>query len=143
VGFVATEKNIRSRPPRIFSGLERAAASTRRATECLSEDETTRSFQVREDDKIIFPDLHSLLGRVLKEPGAQLFILMDEWSSIPLDIQPYLAEFFKKSLLPLSDVVVKIASLEYRSNFGLHSERGLIGFEVGADVSASLDIDDY
>jgi hypothetical protein len=123
--------------------VKRAEASARSSSESLREHETTRSFQVREEEKIIFPDLHSLLGKVLKESGAQLFILVDEWSSIPPDIQPYLAEFFKKSFLPLADVVVKIASLEYRSNFGLQSERGLIGFEVGADVSASLDIDDY
>jgi hypothetical protein len=119
------------------------AASMRRVADSMKEDEVERTFQVREDDKIIFPDLHSILEKVLRESKAQLFVLMDEWSSIPLDIQPYLAEFLKKSLLPLADVVVKIASLEYRSNFGTQSGRGLIGFEAGADVSASLDIDDY
>jgi len=72
-----------------------------------------------------------------------LYLLIDEWSSLPLDIQPFLAEFFKRTFLPLPEVVIKIASLEYRSSFRLDSARGLIGFEIGADVSAAIDIDDY
>ena len=37
----------------------------------------------------------------------------------------------------------KIASLEYRSDFGLETAKGFIGFEMGVDVSAAIDIDDY
>jgi hypothetical protein len=84
-----------------------------------------------------------LLKIILHECGCQLFLLIDEWSSLPIDIQPYLAEFLKRGLLPLAEVVVKIASLEYRSKFAVESKWGAIGFEVGADVSAAIDIDDY
>jgi hypothetical protein len=71
-------------------------------------------------------------------------MLVDEWSSLPVDVQPFLAEFIKRGLLPLPEVVVKIASLEYKSVFSTATESGgPIGFEVGADISASIDIDDY
>jgi len=122
------------------SGVEMGAQD---AKETVREQETTSSYGVDQDDKVIFPALHSLLEEILQKAQAELFLLVDEWSSIPKDIQPYLAEFFKKTFLPLSSVVVKIASLEYRSNFGAHAAGGNIGFEVGADISASLDIDDY
>jgi hypothetical protein len=38
---------------------------------------------------------------------------------------------------------LKIASLEYRSVFRVQGPSGTIGFELGADISAGLDIDDY
>lgn len=108
------------------------------------ERETTTSYRVAADDKVIFPALYSQLQDVLKRSKTTLYILLDEWSSIPLDIQPYLAEFFKRALLPCADVVIKIASLEYRSNFGIRQATGqILGFEVGSDISTALDIDEY
>ncbi|WP_375515471.1 hypothetical protein [uncultured Nostoc sp.] len=63
---------------------------------------------------------------------------------MPIDIQPYLAEFFKRSFFANSQIVVKIASLEYRSNFGIIQEsRGILGFEIGSDILTALDIDNY
>jgi hypothetical protein len=44
-------------------------------------------------------------------------VLIDEWSSLPLAIQPYLAEFLKRGLLPLTIVTLKIGALEYRCRF--------------------------
>src|ERR1043165_572422 len=109
-----------------------------------SEEEKTTSYRAEHQDKVIFPALHSLLQEVLKHAGARLHILIDEWSSIPMDVQPYLAEFAKRTFLPNPDVVVKIASLEYRSNFGeRRSPSGMLGFELGSDISTSLDIDEY
>jgi hypothetical protein len=60
-----------------------------------------------------------------------------------MDLQPYLAEFLKRSIIPLQSVTIKIASLEYRSQFSLRRNGDIIGLEIGADLSASLDIDDY
>jgi hypothetical protein len=85
-----------------------------------------------------------LLNDVLEKSGATLYILFDEWSSIPIDIQPFLAEFIKRSFLPNPRIVIKIASLEYRSNFGERLLSGqILGFELGCDISTGLDIDDY
>jgi hypothetical protein len=70
-------------------------------------------------------------------------VLVDEWSSLPPDVQPYLAEFLKRAFFALPEITLKIASLEYRSVFRSQVTSGLIGFELGADISAGLDIDDY
>jgi hypothetical protein len=105
--------------------------------------QTTTNYVAQSNDKIVFPAIGTALKKILSLCSSQLYILIDEWSSIPLDVQPYLAEFIKRSLLPLTNVTVKIASLEYRSNFGISTPNALIGFEMGADISAFLDIDDY
>lgn len=109
-----------------------------------AERETGRSFAVRQEDKIVFPHLNASLSGVLEGTGTRLYLLLDEWSSLPKEVQPYLAEFFKRSLLTLPTVAVKIASLEYRSQFGVRRPGGeIVGFEMGSDVSAALDLDDY
>ena len=95
------------------------------------------------DDKVIFPSLSDPMARVLNLAGAQLYLLIDEWSSLVADIQPYLAEFVKRTLLPLHHVTIKIAALEYRSHFSTKTASGFVGFELGADVSTAPDLDDY
>jgi hypothetical protein len=79
----------------------------------------TSSYQVPREDKIVFPALHYRLSKFLELSKTRLFILFDEWSSLPADIQPYLAEFLKRGILPVRDAVLKIASLEHRSRFTL------------------------
>ena len=109
-----------------------------------NESETTTTATVRKEDKVIFPELHSHLNDVLKAAGAHMFILFDEWSSLPMDIQPYLAEFIRRGILPNPEITIKIASLEYRSQFVAHLPEGrAFGIELGSDISASLDVDDY
>lgn len=107
--------------------------------------ETTKTvFSVIAQEKIVFPELQTALRALLKTMGIRLVVLLDEWSSIPLELQPYLGEFLKRSFIPNPDITLKIASLEYRSQFSLRDDSGqIIGFELGADISASLDIDDY
>lgn len=108
-----------------------------------SEAETTTGYTVEQSDKIVFPAISSSMKQINNLCGSVVYLLIDEWSSLPLDVQPYLAEFIRRSFLPLPDVAVKIASLEYRSDFSVATANGTIGFEMGADISAFLDIDDY
>lgn len=107
------------------------------------ESEATRSYNVESYDKVFFPEIFGSLTRTLDYASVELAILIDEWSSLPLDIQPYLAEFVKRTLLPVQRVTIKIASLEYRSRFAENFDSRLVGFELGADISVSLDLDDY
>ncbi len=116
-----------------------ASVSGERAQEV--ESASTYSFEY--SDKVIFSSICSPITKILAFFNAQLFILLDEWSTLPLDVQPYFAEFIKRSFLPLANVAFKIGTLEYRSDFGANTPNGLIGFEIGADISAFLDIDDY
>lgn len=102
-----------------------------------------QTFTVSTDDKILFPDISYAINKTLELGDAQLYFLIDEWSSLPLEIQPYLAEFLKRTLLPLQRVTMKIAALEYRSKFLLGSNSSYIGFELGADISTAPDLDEY
>ena len=108
-----------------------------------TERENTTSFTISIEDKVLFPAINTLLRDVLTKARTKLYILLDEWSSLPLDVQPYLAEFLKRSFLPEPNVILKIASLEYRSAFNTRRDSRDIGFEVGSDISTALDIDDH
>ena len=108
-----------------------------------TERSATSTFRVENEDKMIFPSLHYQLSRVLELAETRLFILLDEWSSLPGDIQPFLAEFLKRGILPVRNAVLKIASLEHRSRFTLLDRDEPIGFELGADISITQDLDDY
>jgi hypothetical protein len=108
------------------------------------ENEKTIAFDKEEYEKIIFPDLNYHLKKVLQFANTELILIIDEWSAIPIDIQPFLAEFFKKSFIPSPNVTLKIGALEYRSNFTIPREKhNYVGFELGSDISTNLDIDEY
>jgi hypothetical protein len=108
-----------------------------------SESLTTEEKFTIAEDKVIFPSLSDALAGVLKLAGAQLYVLIDEWSSLPADIQPFLAEFVKRTLLPIQDVTIKIAALEYRTHFSAKTSHGFVGLELGADIATAPDLDDY
>lgn len=76
--------------------------------------------------------------------GARLWVLLDEWSSIPVKLQPFLGDLLRRSIFPISGLTVKIAAIEHRSDFKLSRESGeYIGIELGADASADVNLDDF
>lgn len=100
-------------------------------------------YSVESQDKVIFPELHRALRKALAMAETRLFVLIDEWSSLPLDVQPYLAEFLKRGLLPLNIATLKVGALEYRCRFSERRDGVLFGFELGADIATAPDLDDY
>jgi DNA polymerase III delta prime subunit len=102
----------------------------------------SKKLAVTTEDKIIFPAIHHFLTESLRFSGFKLVILLDEWSSLPRDIQPYLAEFLKRGVLPVTDATLKIAAIEQRSLFSIAKHHDIIGFELGADISMTQDLDD-
>lgn len=77
-------------------------------------------------------------------PGKRLWLLLDEWSEVPLDIQPYLADLLRRALLATKGIVVKIAAIEQRSKFLIPDRvQGNVGFELGADVASAVNLDDH
>jgi hypothetical protein len=96
-------------------------------------------------DTVVFSEVAGLLDKSLKALKLDhLYLLIDEWTAIPSDVQPYIAEFLKRAFFPSNNITVKIASLEYRSRFSISvPESNSIGFELGGDISANLDLDDY
>jgi hypothetical protein len=76
--------------------------------------------------------------------GRRLWILLDEWSVVPLELQPLLADMTRRCFLPIRGVTVKIGAIEYRSFFMAVPETGgYTGIEIGADMSADVDLDDF
>lgn len=77
-------------------------------------------------------------------PGRRLWVLLDEWSSIPPDVQPFVGEFLVRCVLPLQQVSVKIAAIEQQTRFRVELDDGrVIGIELGADVAANVDLDEF
>jgi hypothetical protein len=92
-----------------------------------------------------FGELRNVLNSLSQDIGShRLFVLLDEWSSIPLDLQPYLADLLRRSIFPLNKITVKIAAIEKRSQFCYFLDSGdYIGIELGCDASADINLDDY
>lgn len=95
--------------------------------------------------RVRFGAIGQTLGLIAKSISPnRLWILLDEWSAVPIDLQPYLADLVRRCFFPLPGVSVKIGAIEQRSRFKLPSERGdYIGIEVGADATADLNLDDF
>jgi Domain of unknown function (DUF4263) len=74
-------------------------------------------------------------------PTTRLWVLLDEWSSIPVDLQPMLAELLRRVLVPTSGVSLKIAATPKFTTLATSGPSGQsLGVEIGADL-LSLDLD--
>ncbi len=72
------------------------------------------------------------------------WILLDEWSSVPRDLQPLLADLLRRAIFPVPNFTVKIATIEQRSRFRISKAPDEhIGIELGADIGAELNLDDF
>ena len=70
-------------------------------------------------------------------------VLVDEWSTLPEVLQPYLADFIKRTLFPNRQYSVHIAAIEQRSCFRNDQGTQSIGIELGSDASADVNLDDH
>ena len=92
-----------------------------------------------------FGSVGSALGKIARMlPNGRLCILLDEWSEVPMDLQPYLADLLRRAVMPTPQVTVKIAAIELRTRFRIVAGGGgNIGLEVGADIASAVNLDDY
>jgi hypothetical protein len=95
--------------------------------------------------RVHFGAIGSVLTRLIKAANiTRVLLILDEWSVIPLELQPYLADFIRRALFPIRGITVKIAAIEQRAAFRLNVPGGdYIGVETGADASADVDLDDF
>lgn len=123
-------------------GLSASASSSREAAK-------SHSVRMKETGTEV---LHINFGRVATSlsgllqvlGGARVWLLLDEWSEVPLELQPYLADLVRRTILPERLLTVKIAAIEHRSQFSIRKSRGeYIGVELGADIAADLNLDDF
>lgn len=94
---------------------------------------------------INFGNIGTSLGGLISVVGVKrLWLLIDEWSEVPFEIQPYLADLFRRTIIPIGEITVKIAAIEHRSMFSTPKANSeYVGLELGADVAADLNLDDF
>lgn len=93
-----------------------------------------------------FSDVARALRELVKSLSSRrVWLLLDEWSSVPQELQPFLAEFLVRCVLPLQqELTVKIGAIEQQSRFRQQLDDGsIIGIELGADVAANVDLDEF
>ena len=96
-------------------------------------------------NRVHFGNVSGQLRRVVDSlPAGRLWLLLDEWSAVPVELQPYLADLLRRSVFPVPGISVKIGAIEQRSSFRIARAAGdYTGIELGADASADLDLDDF
>lgn len=95
--------------------------------------------------RVHFGAVQSTLTKLVKTlPKSQLWLLLDEWSHVPVDLQPLLADLIRRCVLPVKGLTVKIAAIEKRSEFRVDDDAGgYLGIELGADVAGDIDLDEF
>jgi len=94
--------------------------------------------------RVHFGSVASALPGVIPHlPGKRLWLIMDEWSHVSMELQPLLADLIRHCLLPIPGVTVKFGAIENRSTFKVdRSARSYLGIEPGADMMADIDLDE-
>jgi hypothetical protein len=100
-------------------GLSLSGSAEHQATRSRQE-RTRRSGQER------YHVLFGPLGRALRATadalcGARLWILLDEWSSLPAELQPFLADLLRRSLFPVRGITVIVGREEEHAQSFLRS----------------------
>jgi hypothetical protein len=105
----------------------------------------SRTASGRERVSLNFGDIARSLRDIASGLRARrVWLLLDEWSSVPLDVQPYLAAFTVRCITPLQEFTVKIAAIEKQTRFRATVDDGQpIGIELGADFAANVDLDEF
>ena len=96
-----------------------------------------------ERHRVLFGPLSRALQAVVDGiRPARLWLLLDEWSSVPLDLQPFLADLLRRSVLPIRGITVKIAAIEHRARFFVPADGDYLGIEVGSDAATTVSLGD-
>jgi hypothetical protein len=92
---------------------------------------------------IDYQSIRDDLEIIIELCGARAIVLLvDEWSSVSLSIQPILAEMIRKTLAVSNKIFLKIVSLKFftrTSALVVPPQR--IGFQTGSDISLLVDLD--
>lgn len=84
---------------------------------------------------ISFNKMVDLINNLIDDIGlTRITCLIDEWSEIPLEIQPIFAELLKRSFIS-SKITIKIAAIPNRTQL-INTNR--LGLEVGGDIFGFL-----
>ena len=90
---------------------------------------------------VVFPNIYKCIDDLSKITKTHFVLLIDEWSNLPLPLQPHFAEFIRCCFMPSSHITVKIAAVEARTNYFIKKDNIVYGLEIGADISVAMDLD--
>lgn len=62
---------------------------------------------MEEHEKLVFPDINYKARELVQHLKVNIYVLLDEWSSIPLDVQPFLADCINKSFFAIPLLYLK------------------------------------
>ncbi|MGD0805981.1 MAG: hypothetical protein ABSA10_00635 [Anaerolineales bacterium] len=129
---IRLESITREKEERILNSLSTGLAAY--MTPSANEGESIYNYrQISSTTKSLLEDLE--IGR--------LFVVIDEWAQIPLNAQPYLAEFIKRALLTVPTISLKLLAVNYQCKFSTSIAGNIIGMQRGADFTDVIDIDQY
>jgi hypothetical protein len=92
---------------------------------------------------IDYDSVRTLLEAIIESTGAVgIVILVDEWSSIDLDLQPIFAEIINKTLAVSKRIHLKIVALKYFTRFSaVIKPPQRIGLQTGIEIFSGSDLD--
>ena len=133
----SNETSINLSPDKFSLGLKNKDSISNRVQQ-------RRSITGLEKHRFHFPAIQHEFAKIIEIISPlEVWIVLDEWAEIPLELQPFLGDLFRRSLFPTFGITVKIGAIEHRSNFRISkSTSEYIGIEVGADMT-SLNLDEY
>lgn len=152
VGDVTSEAGVRENRTDGHAASLQVSASTSPALRAGSRSESRRETessqrvvrQGMERVSLNFGEIARALRRIGDSIGnRRIWLLLDEWSSVPMDIQPMFAEFLVRCVLPVRAFTVKIAAIQQQTNFRAKIGDRTVGMELGADIAADVDLDEY
>lgn len=93
-------------------------------------------------ERVVFYNVHDCLRQLAEITGFRFVLLIDEWSCIDMDVQPYFANFLRRCIMDGRHFTVKIASVTGKTQYRKKVDDRECGFEVGADIAVAIDFDE-
>lgn len=102
----------------------------------------TRSASGQARPALLLGEVQRAIQQVIQSlPKKRIWILIDEWSSLPIPFQPLVADFIRRSLLPCNGLILKMAAVDRRTQLVESHQGGYVGLELGSDVFLGADLD--
>ena len=129
---------IDAKGPAFNLGASEGATQEKQNQTRISESGTVRH-------RVHFGAVGQVLSKIIGHLGPRrIWVFLDEWSVVPNDLQPLLADLLRRSLFPVRGITVKIGAIEQRTTLQIAGIRGdYTGIELGADMSADVNLDDF
>jgi hypothetical protein len=94
--------------------------------------------------KFNYRQIQDSLAGILRDMNIErLYVVIDEWALIPVEAQPYMAEYLKRSVMAVPQVIAKISAVNYQCQLSTRFNGNVIGMQRGADIPDTIDIDRY